>query len=349
MVGLKKSVSYAAPLLMVLGCNVFDESLEQQIPGGTAGSSSGGSEPFLADACSGGLPTVGSAEDPVLYATSGLTNRRSEVGSCLIDSSVLQGADAFFEIKANAGDRWHFHLDGLVGQDLAVYVSSSGGCDDRLCKSSSDMCGPGRSEHFTFIPETAGSYVVGIDGIDPTLGDKLSLLAIRPVCGDDKKEHSEVCDDRNVTPGDGCDQYCRAELSRTTNVEVEPNDDSYGANILIPVGDSIAIRGTLGGTVCQPDVYLLDVPTTKQVTMTVLTASGNACTSAAPLSLEVIESDRGRLRGVALPMETVEAADGACPEWTGTLAAGSYFIRLSSLTIEPMETSYEFRVELAEP
>lgn len=334
--------SVSLSVLLVAGCNVFDSELEALIPSDDAVGA-------LADACSADLPLMQSAKDPVLYDTGKLTNRRGEVGSCSIESAVLSGADAFFKVQANAGERWHFHVDGLADQDLAIYVSSSESCDDRLCISAADVCGPFRSEHFTFIPETGGTFIIGVDGIDASAGEPLSLLAINPVCGDGNKEHSEVCDDKNVTSGDGCDRHCRTELSEASNTEVEPNDDGYGANVLIPQSGAITVQAKLGGTVCQPDVYIVNVPTTQVFSAVVLDIAGKPCTSAPPIALDVIQADADDLRET-IPRGSDEGSDGSCPEVTMTLAAGSYFLKLTSLAGEVgEETGYQLRVTLSDP
>jgi cysteine-rich repeat protein len=347
------SASCAASAFGLAGlasCNTFDDDLEALIPqDGAAGAAGASGSTTLADSCSDSLPLMASTKEPVLYDTSKLTNRRTQAGSCGIGSDVLAGADTFFELRANAGERWHFHVDGLPDQDLAIYVSPSDVCDDRLCGSAADVCGPWRSEHFTFIPESSGTFIVGLDGIDASAGATLSLLAINPTCGDGKKEHSEVCDDNDVSSGDGCDSHCRVELSKASDQELEPNDDTYGANVLMLQDGAMTVRGKLGGTVCQPDYFLVDLPTEQILDIVVLDIAGNACADAPEMNLDVIETDGDRLRE-NIKRASGTGSDGGCPTISKTLPKGAYFLRLAAVGAETeLETGYQLRVTLSDP
>jgi cysteine-rich repeat protein len=339
-------------LLSLWGCNVFDDKLEQRLDhaqGKDAGSDAGedaGPPPFmLANRCSTHLPEVTGAASMLNIPITGLTSDVKEgVGDCDVGASVLVGADGFFQIHASAGDRWHFHMNAAEGQNLALLASS--GCDLRECVAASDVCGVNESEHFTFIPEKAGDYVVMVDGINPKHPGNLSLLAVNPTCGDDHKEHSEVCDDGNVTAGDGCDPHCRAELHKNAAEETEPNDDSYGANVLMPAmpDQPVRVRGKIAGGACQPDYYLARFAAAGHLNVQLLSAAGQPCTDAPPLELSLTSADTDELRE-AVPVGHVENKKGkTCPVLdVPVLAAGTYFVRVHHL--KPAE-QFEYRIDL---
>ena len=144
-----------------------------------------------------------------MIGVTGLVSSVAESGECSVAPDVLSKADGFFQVKARAGQRWHFHLDAAPGQNLSVFTASS--CDLRECVAAADVCGVNESEHFTFVAQRAADYVVVLDGIDPNAAP-LRLLAISPECADGKKVHGEGCDDGNQQNGDGCDDACRVEL-----------------------------------------------------------------------------------------------------------------------------------------
>lgn len=336
--------SCAACALALAGCDVFDEKLERRI----VEKKDASTELFqLADSCSlSKLPEAEGSVDPMSLSVSGLSSVANESGECAIARNVLMGADGFFKVWANEGDRWHFHLDPAPGQDLAVYAARS--CDLRECEASADVCGVGESEHFTFVAQKDAYYVVAVEGIDASDPQPLSLLAINPVCGDGEKMHGEVCDDGNVESGDGCDSVCRVELQENTADEVEPNDDTFLANVLAPpnLDQPIVVRGRIAGNSCQPDYFLLRVPEASVLDAEILTGGGGACTDAPVIELHVFGADRDELR------ETVRLRSGEgspCPSLLNfPVAAGTYFIQIKRGEVAD-QFEYQLKLTLRAP
>lgn len=315
-----------------LGCNEFDSNLEALIDEGVAGAGGMSSSVSVANTCDApALPIFPGASESFGIRTEGLTSAAREAGECGISPGVLGRSDAFFKIDTNAGQRWHFHLDAVDGVDMAVHVADS--CDLRTCVSGADVCTDGESEHFTFVAERTGEFVVTLEGVDPAAAEEIVLLAINPICGDGNKEHSEVCDDGNIDDGDGCDRWCREELTSADDDEVEPNDDSFGANVLAAAGpgDSRSVLASIGGS-CQPDFYLLEVTDDATVDLSVTFAVGDECAGAPPLELALFDADGQTLRTEALRGRD-EGGDQDCPVLSGVaLTRGFYFVRVSEPT-----------------
>ncbi|MFT3926209.1 MAG: myxococcus cysteine-rich repeat containing protein [Myxococcales bacterium] len=289
-----------------------------------------------------------SSVTPMMIDVTGLVSNVSESSECSVAPDVLQRADGFFTVHARAQQRWHFHLDPVPNQNLAVFAAGS--CDPRECVAAADVCGVNESEHFTFVADRAGDYVVVLDGIEPGSTTPLRLLAISPECGDGTKVHGEVCDDGNLTNGDGCDNACRVELNGARVDEVEPNDDSYLANVVTadpstPVG----VNGKIGGNVCQPDNFLIRLPKSGLLNLKVTTGAGAACTDAPALDLTLSRADSRELR------EDVQIAHnassgGACPEIAlQALQAGTYYVRLSRGAQGAPQFEYQIQVSLTTP
>ena len=296
----------------------------------------------LSDTCPnvGDLPLFGGSNRSSLIDVSTLTSAARASGACDISEGVLYGSDAFFKVNAMAGDRWHFHLNSEPTADMALFVSST--CDRRSCLSAADECGVGEAEHFTFIAESDGQYVVGIEGIDPVTSNHVLLLAIHPTCGDGVEDHGEGCDDNNTSSGDGCDSWCRTELMEAIADEVEPNDDSYGANVLLAVnpGDSRTLKGQIGG--CRADFFKLSVTTDSYASFVM--NSGNPNCASPSLKLELWNADADTIRTAGLRQSAVVSESGACPAfYVSELPAGDYFLRVSS--DETDEVPYELQVD----
>jgi cysteine-rich repeat protein len=358
------------------GCNVFDESLEERIDqtgdgdgdgdidGGTVGDGDGDSGGpgevdagndagpalfTLADTCGSVVPEVTSRTDPMMISITGLKSDVSENQACSVSPEVLSKSDGFFRIHARGGQRWHFHLNPAAGQNLAVFVAKD--CSDvtRQCVAAADVCGVNESEHFTFVAEQAGDYVVALDGIDPATANPLSLLAISPECGDNNKLHGEGCDDGNVNNGDGCDNACRIELSGATVAEAEPNDDTYLANVIVSNLEAPQrINGKVAGPACQPDYYLINVPATRVLDIKVKSGSGGVCAGAPEMGLELFGTDQQKLReGVRLAHDEGDG-EADCPVLSQTVNAGSYFVRLSRLRAAA-QFDYQLELTLTQP
>jgi cysteine-rich repeat protein len=326
-------------------CNQFDDELESLLSVDAGADGNGGSSNRIkgADFCEP-LPDVPMRDTDDLFLdveTTGLTDDFRDLSSCGM-SRTLSESDTFFRVQLVAGERYHFHVKASPGQDLAVYLLSD--CDDRRCVGSIDECPAGTDEHFSFVPRTAGTYVLGIDGISDGPTDvPVNFLATRPVCGDGKKQHSEVCDDGNVTASDACDDLCRAVLSDGDS-EAEPNGDRHGANVLRIENGDAGIRGNLGGP-CDTDFFTVRVPEGAVLRATMLSEVGNPCQDVVPVELRVLDdtlAQRGR----------VEGADGACPVFDstggGALPAGDYFVALRTRS-PGAPFAYQLRIEIAVP
>jgi cysteine-rich repeat protein len=337
------------------GCDVFDEALEKRIasahePDDDAGVDAGRPPLMLADRCEASRPEVtGDPDHKLIIPTTGLHADTSESGEkCQVGADALSGAEGFFQIKAKAGERWHFHLDPAAGQNLAI-LALDGDCDVRGCFASADVCGTNESEHFTFIPTVTGTYIIMVEGINASLGADLTMLAVNPECGDNFKHHSEVCDDGNVQPGDGCDEVCRVELRAQNSEETEPNDDSFGANVLTPprFDQPIIVRGKIAGTACQPDYFLLRVQEQQKLTATVSDAAGAACTDAPPIEIQLREA-QGELREGTKLKTAPAPTDGTCPTFSTVVEAGTYFIRVQHKKVAE-QFDYQLSLKLEPP
>lgn len=326
----RAALSCALPTL-VLGCNVFDESL---IP--EEGTTSGA----LGEDCLGAnIPTFDSLNDFRQIDTSVLRNDRYEL-SCVGQSAV--GNDGFFAVEMTGGKKWHFHVKVTAGTtaDPTVYVLDSG-CQDSVCQRGWGLneCVAGQDEHFSFFPPRDGRYFVGVDSITEG-GEAMQVLAVQPECGNNVKEHSETCDDGNLDAGDGCDELCRNELISSTS-EVEPNDEPTANANVLPLGDDGArATGQVGGK-CDFDSYAITVPEGAALAAAVT----GECSFA--LSLQLVDPDGLR------PLATVETPAGECPTITGeesfasNLSAGVYFLRLTTQSeTEPTPLDYGLDVHL---
>jgi len=81
----------------------------------------------------------------------------------------------------------------------------------------------------------------------------LTWTAVKVVCGDGRLDWSETCDDRNMTPGDGCSEICQL----TANREVEPNDTINAA--ATPITSDAYVGGSINpGT--EADVFPVKNP-----------------------------------------------------------------------------------------
>lgn len=343
-------VALSGWLTLAGGCDVFDEKLEQKLEeaeGDGDGDGDGDSPPLmLSDACEGNRPVVTSGLNKLVIPVTGLRPSVAEIEGCAVQSDVLARADGFFQIEARAGQRWHFHLDAAPGQNLAV-VALANNCDSRNCVAA-DVCRANESEHFTFIPESAGTYAVMVEGIDTALDADLRLLAISPICGDSDPQHGEVCDDGNLADGDGCDSACRQELRAQTSEEKEPNDDNFLANVLTPPSfdQPVIVRGKIAGGACQPDYYLVRIDSTRLLSASVLQAAGGACAGAPPMELQLYTSNNGLRESVLLKRDP--KTDGTCPAFEQRVEPGAYFLRLHHQQ-KADEFAYQLSLSFAEP
>ena len=106
-------------LLSTSACRVFDDALLEEIEASTDLPSQ-----RLAATCGTDdtMPTLVGSASKSTVALSSVSNYQDDPvgGTCVVKKSVRDEGDAFFEIDANAGQRWHFHLDPKNDDDLAL-------------------------------------------------------------------------------------------------------------------------------------------------------------------------------------------------------------------------------------
>lgn len=294
----------------------------------------------LAETCLGDVPMLtGDGLEDVFIDLNGLGDDISDIGFCT--GADAPGSDGFFGVEMQAQDNWHFHLRTSREGNFnpAIYVLDSI-CDSRRCMNGDaiDICGEGRDEHLSFTAPATGTYFVGIDS-RVTGGATYQLLALKTVCGNERIEHSETCDDGNELPGDGCDEHCRVELPRdgTSFEEVEPNDDPPGANHLLDL--SQPATGRLGGR-CDRDVFVFEVVSESNLEVSLGGLAGVACAEGTPL----IELDLWASNGVSR-VATGTSADGEfCPTLSVSgLAAGTYYV---SVLTDEAERPFDYSVDV---
>lgn len=333
-------------LFLLTSCNVFDAQLYLQRDAGPDGNAL--PTLALADRCSAGVPLVTRTAGEYAIDTRALGNDLNDLASCA--GRALPGSDGFFRVAMTAGDLWHFHVKTLDGaSNPAVYVLP--GCDERACVMGLDECGNGRDEHLSFRARESRDYIIGIDSARAG-GARHELTAIRATCGDGTAEHGESCDDRNRTPGDGCDALCRAEL-RGDATEREPNDDFSDPNMITPPGGAgtVTVQGRLGGR-CDFDMYGVELPVGGSVRATMLDINGRPCETGAPEFRMAWVLPDGRTASGA----GVVTMGNRCPAISETerfaqavTAAGTYHVRVSTAADLPAAVDYKIRFEVTRP
>ena len=299
------------------------------------------------DKCSASLPVHASSGDTFAVDTTNFTDDFGQLMGCTPRNQP--GNDGFFALDMNAKERWHFHIRipmGSADADPSVYVLPN--CDDRACKriASADECGPGYDEHLTFVPDTAGRYIVAVDSPAPG-GAAWAVLAIHPVCGNMTKEHSESCDDGNTNSGDGCSAMCATELA-DGQMEVEPNDDAVGANPLaIPgITGAITVKGQLRNG-CDPDMFVVQVPANGSVAAAITDNDGNGCASGAQLQLHFVGSDGFTLLGMGAASPPPCPAIGSNAKFAQMLPQGIYYLRVQQVSRDKSApVNYRVKVEV---
>lgn len=303
-----------------LSCSVYEPPEEGEHHGE-------GERIELGEQCTGDdIPVASSGEEHYLGS---LDDRRDDLSSfpgCAYQQR-LPGPDGFLRIDAAAGDRWHVEVapeDEAL--DLAVYLMPT--CDALACQLLIDHCGQGLPEDFTFVAESAGEYLLGIDSTGE--GGDFELLTLRTRCGDGVAEHGESCDDGNLESGDGCDSKCRIELDGPSASESEPNNWHTSANVLganSPSG-SVRVSGTLGGP-CDTDHYAVHVPEGASIAAVMKNGAGLECDfDHAPVSMWLGDPSTGNRRGFG----SSGGEGGGCPsielgdEFNEGLPAGEYHL-----------------------
>jgi cysteine-rich repeat protein len=301
----------------------------------------------LSDTCtSEDIPVVQSDEAHHPTGTTDLDDNFSGFPGCG-GTSQLPGPDGFVRVIASAGDRWHIEAEPEDDDlDVAIYMMPT--CDALACQLLVDRCGAGWAEDFTFVAETAGEYLIGIDGSDPA-GGELDLLVLRTQCGDGVVDHGESCDDGNLAAGDGCGPECRLEMAPTDD-EVEPNNWHTSANVIRFGGDGTGtskIGGRLGGP-CDTDHYAVQVPPGAHLYAAMLSGAELACADDhAEVDMMLMERTSGRVRGRGAPA----GRGGGCPsiepgdEWNENLAGGEYHLTITAVG-EPDQFDYVLEIEI---
>lgn len=357
----------SAPLALLLalplatGCvGLFDPELYMSADAGDIERDAEviGLEGELAELCGADAPLLrfpaGAQSATFDVDTRGRIDSTREVSGCT--GRAQGGPDLFMAIDATAREHWHFHIDvdpfeGRAAADPAIYVLRD--CDERACSEGDglDLCGAGSDEHFTFIPEENDRYVVAFDSPEGE-GFEGRILSFRTVCGDGQRDHSENCDDGNTESGDGCDALCRSELSASRPMEVEVNDDIYAANFVgATPGDTITVRASLD-TLCEVDVFAVDVPEGGGVEVSLAGASGASCPiELAEASVQLLELG---VRGASERARATIATEDVCPSIgaDATLAqdlpAGTYFVQLGVVRDRADSVGYELALTVTE-
>jgi cysteine-rich repeat protein len=348
------------------GCSVFDPALYQAAAtadAGTGGGGSGGSdaaadaapdtaagpdsaEPalMLGDSCQA-APLLGSSSSmahPIDTTT--LAGDYSELQACV--GHDLPGNDGFIAVDMKAGEKWHFHVNPLSPDfDPAVYVLAS--CDPRACSAATaiDGCGPGKSEHLSFVAPGDGRYYLVVDSAKGG-GGPATVVIIKPTCGNGVTEHSETCDDNNTVSNDGCDSLCRKELATAIVSEAEPNDDPRAANVLRATGTAGGMKVTAQlATRCDHDLYSVTVAQGGSIRARVGPINAPCSAEGAQVRLVLFASDAQTEIGQGTPV----AADD-CPAlderhaFAQALPAGEYFLQVTR-TAGEMAWPYQISVE----
>lgn len=276
----------------------------------------------------------------------GLEDTMSDYNSCGV-TEEQRSSEGFFAIEALASERWHIMARPEdPSADVSIQVLSS--CDERTCVRSASLCHGGHAEHLNFVAPMGGTYIISLES---TSESPVTLLVVKPPCGDGKVQHGESCDDGNSAARDGCDPSCRAEVLATAPAETEPNNELIEANLIrFSDGDTgmMAIAGQIGGA-CDVDRFALEVPDGSSIRATVLDATGMPCAADSPMvHLQLFDATTGRVRG-----EKMSTAGDVCPSILDTdafamgLSAGEYHVTIEA--VAPHDESGDGAGDAAEP
>lgn len=265
--------------LSLAGCVVFDPTLYQQNSSGVT----------LADRCESmaSVPVVQPELSRIVQVdTTRLADQYHEFASCT-GGADLPGNEGFFAVNMRVGETWHFHIDldpANPNADPAVYVLPN--CNTQSCAptASSDVCGAGRSEHFSFRPVTDGVQLIGIDS-KVAGGAIYNVTVVHPNCGNGLLEHGEPCDDARAQAGVTCER-CHKVMTANGDTEVGvANDDYVNAMVLRPTTTSVI--GSLAA--CDTDMFSFDGADGAAITAA-LTPRNGATQCPANLSLTMLRS-----------------------------------------------------------
>lgn len=323
------------------GCVVFDPELYQQNAAGIT----------LSDRCENpsSVPLVQPALQRVVQVdTTGLGDQYREFAACT--GSDLPGNEGFFAVNMHPGETWHFHIDPVTPDaDPAIYVLPV--CTTLQCSTAgaSDLCGAGRSEHFSFRPVTDGVHLIGIDS-KVRGGAAYAVTVVRPVCGNGTIEHGEPCDDMRPQSGVTCER-CHKVLSTAMASEAGvANDDYVNAMVVRPPGGmrDFPVTGTLAG--CDVDTFSFSATDGQAVRATITPRNGGSCP--ANLTLALMRSDVATAPALtAAPTPVSEATttmNNGCPtvELTRASRASTMFLQLRAGTVPASEFAYQLTVDV---
>lgn len=171
--------------------------------------------------------------------------------------------------------------------------------------------GPGSCGQISPVRDTAarflaaGTYYLRVEGTGGSATYSILVRLTPPSCGDGFLTGAEVCDDSNVTNGDGCSASCLIEGT----AESEPNNTAATADVVLTATvTSASVRGVLS-SVTDVDAFSLVVPAGYHVIADVSDGNGRCVTGA---SL--------RLRSPAGTSLVTDATDGT--EGCGRIAPG---------------------------
>jgi cysteine-rich repeat protein len=131
----------------------------------------------------------------------------------------------------------------------------------------------------------AGTYYARVKSYDSTIPAYLLRVQLEALCGDNRTDGSEECDDGNATSGDGCSAICRLEPIG----EAESNDTLQTANgpFALPrlVSASIA-------TSTDEDFFRFTLSATSDIQLSTLDNSGQqTCTGDIDTYLQLLSED----------------------------------------------------------
>jgi cysteine-rich repeat protein len=172
----------------------------------------------------------------------------------------------------------------------------------------------------------AGTYYVSVEDYqnDGTIAAYVLNVSIQPpACGDGFIGGSEVCDDGNTTPGDGCNATCQFEGSG----ELEPNNTTAAATTLINSGNT---TGTLYGAIQSTgdvDVYRVQIQATSHLVAEVRGPDGSCPVDS---TLRLLSSSGSQLATDTSdgPGECGRLSPGA-DSALRNLAAGTYYLEVA--------------------
>jgi len=188
----------------------------------------------------------------------------------------------------------------------------------------------------------AGKYFISVKSLDGSAIPAYTLLVeVTALCGNGRIQGPELCDDANLTSGDGCSSACTLEKP----AEVEPNDTPAAAN-------SVPAPFLMGGALSSgtdADVFRFTLPATADLELETFDGSfsgSNARTCASiDTKLELLDST-----GAILTSDD-DSGVGFCSALKpGTdrvmrrLPAGTYFARV--LPFDTAVTAYSLMAQV---